>query len=139
MAGWTEATLSAYVAGFIDTDGSIGIHRNGTKARTYRIRVSLYNNNRPALEFIQLQFGGTIHSRKPCEGRFAKKIQHCLVWQAKRASAVLKKAMPFLIVKAEQARLALEMYEKNQQNKFDGHSDRSWQEEFYRKAKLLNA
>ena len=139
MAGWTENTLSAYVARFIDTDGSIGIHKNGTKAKTYRIRVSLYNNNRAALEFIQFQFGGTIHSRKPCPQRFAKRTQYCLLWQAKNGSDVLRKVMPYLVIKIEQAKLALEMYDNNQKNKFNGHLNRFWQREYYQKVKLLNA
>jgi hypothetical protein len=139
MAKWTEETLCAYVAAFIDTDGSIGIHKNGKKANTYRIRVTLYNNNRPALEFIQMQFGGTIHTRKPCPNRFAKKPQHCLVWQAKKGCLVLQKVIGYMVIKHEQARLALQMNEKIQKQKNYRSLDRSWQREYYKKLKILNA
>lgn len=137
--GWTPELLAAYLAGHIDSDGSIGIHTNGTKAKTFRLRVSLYNNCGETLTFLQDAFGGSLHARPIEQHRLAKHVQYTLVWQAKSGYGVLRLVLPYLRTKREQASVALEFYERNLLDGFDGHADRSWQLPYYERMRALNA
>lgn len=82
--------------------------------------------------------GGTIHSRKPGQGRLAKRIQYTLVWQAKSGYELLTKIAPYMIAKRHQANLAISFYEQNLRDGFNGHSDKSWQEQYYFDMRALN-
>ena len=135
---WTQEALNAYLAGWIESDGSIGISKNGIRAKTFRIRVSIYNNNESVLSFIQDNFGGTIHKRD-CQGRLAKRPQYTLVWQAKTGVELLNNILPYLIGKRRQAELAIEMYEENKKYGFNGHANREWQISYYEQMKELNS
>lgn len=139
MAGWAEEALCAYLAGWIESDGSVGITTNGVKAKTYRLRVSLYNNNVTPLLFIQEHFGGTIHHRDRCDQRFALQRSYTLVWQAKRGAALLRRIAPYLIGKRAQAELAIAMDDENQRVGYNSHADRSYQRYYYEQAKALNS
>jgi hypothetical protein len=54
-------TKWAYIAGFFDGEGNIGIHRNRQK---YAVKISITNTNLAILKFIRLVMGGSIYQYK---------------------------------------------------------------------------
>lgn len=108
-------TIYAYLAGAIDSDGTIGIKRS-----TYSMRVTGESKNpifseRVALrqvtpdipELLKKSFGGSLYMTKPStpNGR------HLWSWAATdlRAVECLRALMPHLRVKKEQARNCLDL------------------------------
>jgi hypothetical protein len=57
----------AYVAGFLDGEGCIGIYKY-SKGYAYRYRVRFTNANKEALDLIQSQYGGYIRSERTPRG-----------------------------------------------------------------------
>lgn len=102
-------TTRAYIAGIIDGEGSIGIHRQHPrphgKSATYRVKIHVSNIYLPLLEWLKDLFGGTIyHLSEP------RRRKPCYNWSLMGPPAVdvLRTIYPFLRVKAAQAWLALE-------------------------------
>lgn len=142
MAEWTDETIAAYVAAFVDADGSIGLSKNRKRTdlvQTYVLRVSLYNNNPDPLQFVQGHFGGSLHSREPGGNRFAKCTQYTLVWQARKGAALLERILPYLIAKKEQGEIALAFRKRHKQDGFNCHTDKSWMEAFAIQLRQLKA
>ena len=101
----TEADI-AYFAGIFDGEGCVSIQsgrqRDGTEILRMRLLVS--NTCLPLLSFIQERFGGYIdwvdkRSRRPC---------YHLRFDGSLAGTVLEVLLPYLIVKREVGRVALE-------------------------------
>lgn len=92
----------AYLAGFFDGEGYVGIHKTGGR---YALRVSVTQlDPRPPILFQQ-RYGGNIH-RAPDKRGFRALIVWTLV--AGRAAAMLEEIRPLLVVKADQVDAALE-------------------------------
>lgn len=92
-----EAEL-AYLAGIIDGEGCIGV----AKRRYVRLRVS--NTNFDLIQWLYQKFGGSIWNVKVKGNRRAQK---CWTLKAKKATDLLECVLPYLIIKEEQAQLAL--------------------------------
>ena len=93
-------TEKAYLAGIIDGEGCIGIHKNHKKVL---LRVHVYNTNRVLLEWIQDRFGIIIHDRV----RQANwKRQYSCQFNGIAALDLLKTVYPYLVLKKAQARIA---------------------------------
>jgi len=91
----------------IDAEGGIGIvKRESNRRESYTLRVSVYNTKRIFLETIQKEFGGNILTRDRKNPLHA--ISYSLVWSHKKAADVLRAISAFLVIKKEQARIALE-------------------------------
>lgn len=102
----SEADL-AYLAGMIDGEGCITIIKDAHKRATgprYRLRLYVTNISSPLMDWLSATFGGRVHSRKADSG---KVVYH---WCAADSAVetILRLALPYLKVKGEQARLALE-------------------------------
>ena len=141
MAGWTDETLRAYVAGIFDGEGNIGfnrstIKRDGTPGRV--VRASIYNTSESLLRFIQGHFGGTMHVRGP-RGRLGKKPMWTLVWHAHSAKGLLISLLPYLRLKKRQAILALIVIIIRREQGFNRWADKSWEPIIAGRFKLLNA
>lgn len=59
----------AYIAGFMDADGYIGMCKNSRRPvryfnPRYQAEIVVTNNHRPVLEWMQSLFGGSIQTRK---------------------------------------------------------------------------
>jgi hypothetical protein len=99
----------AYLAGIVDGEGYIGIKRSvnpGRRTVGHHARVQVkMNRPAPAVELLAVRFGG----------RCAPE-QGMLCWQVTDAAAerALQALLPYLVVKAEQARnvLALREHQK---------------------------
>jgi hypothetical protein len=93
-------SVLAYIAGLLDGEGNINIAKrcpNGTD--TFRLTVSVYNNSYKAIDFVCRHLGG--HSYL-LSNKCLK-----LYWCSSKAQEVLKVLLPFLIIKREQAELAI--------------------------------
>lgn len=99
----------AYIAGFFDGEGCIGIYTAGTV--WYQLRVQLTQNKTPCslmiLEQLQTRFGGAVSRQITATERIK------LNWQVNNdpAAAFLRTILSFLVLKAEQARIGIEWQE----------------------------
>jgi hypothetical protein len=107
----------AYVAGFIDADGSIVIMRSGKEKRWYVIFVTVTQKNPKILHLLSERYGGkvSIHHKKD-----NPKI--CSTWNVKAGDAykMLQEIRPKLVLKREQALIAMRLQENivKHKNKF---------------------
>jgi len=103
----------AYIAGIVDGEGYIIIHRyhshRARKLRGFTIRVGVNNTNEWLIVYLQLNFGGTKYV-----------TQHDPKWkpvwnwhiEANKAYEFLKLVLPYLHLKKPQAELAIEFQER---------------------------
>ena len=100
----------AYIAGFFDGEGTINLqthHRNNAaKTTTFHLKFRITNTNKEILDFIKFFFGvGKIYEMK----RYS--LKHKVAWSYELnghdAAFAIKILLPYLVVKKEQAKLAL--------------------------------
>jgi len=119
----------AWMAGFIDGEGWIGITKQVRKNRpspTYRIGIKISNTEIESLMFFKERYGGTI-------GKGKGAYQWACPTKSKRK--LLDDIKPFLLIKISQARLAV-----SYMNRF-GHQETGTlqiKETYYQEAKELN-
>lgn len=116
---------SAYIAGFCDGEGMISISRHFIVQRgrrrlteSYTLVVRISNGHKGVLDWIKSKVGGAVIEKpmKPPNRR------HWLFSQkSNRAVQLLKKLLPYLIVKREQALVAIEFQERQakQKNRYE--------------------
>ena len=103
-AAWQTPTELAYMAGFFDGEGYVGISSDKPAWKNggvyYRMRVNVTQKDPTVLLSFRKIYGGTLHKGK--DG----------VWKwyidGKKGCVFLSDMMPYLIIKKEQAKLALE-------------------------------
>ena len=93
-----------YVAGLLDGEGTILIYR---VKDYYQLSVRITNTDLKVLESLKNLFGGDIGSK--CE-KVSKRTRPCWTWQIQgpKSAELLIELYPYMLVKREQARLALE-------------------------------
>lgn len=105
----TETQL-AYLAGFLDGEGNIRIPTTKSNPGGY-LRISATQVDPAPLEMLQRRFGGYVY-RRVREGTrpdgFHRQDISDWVLTGPRAAAALLAVMPYLVVKREAARLAVE-------------------------------
>lgn len=106
-----EEQAIAYAAGFFDGEGHIAITRvkkaRSEEAKYHVMSVSISNTNLTVLKWFEEHFSGRVSShRMPLNPNWLPSWR----WTAanKGAEAFLKTVLPYLIVKREQALVALE-------------------------------
>lgn len=93
-----------YAAGFFDGEGSIILDRSRA---SYRLVLSIGQVDSRPLYFIKSHFGGVVKLTNSWRKRAnAKPLYHWIIKDA-AAGAFLLDVIPFLIVKQEQAKVAL--------------------------------
>lgn len=101
-----------YIAGFFDGEGSIGIYSRKDRKGGYHLRTQLTQNLTPKslelIEFLQSVYGGNFSPHKTLS------MNTNFNWQLNGDKAVvfLEDILPFLVLKEEQALLAIE-FQKN--------------------------
>jgi hypothetical protein len=105
-----KKTVLAYIAGVIDSDGTIGVKRSTYKMRvvkdcrgaTYSERICLKQVEVGAVDLIHRYFGGSRYMTKPS----LKNGKILYTWQATDICAVtvLRALLPYLRIKHQQAR-----------------------------------
>ena len=98
----------AYLAGFVDADGLIGIV-SLAKEKRYVIQVSACNCNETPIQMLKEKFGGKIRKRIWKNKKWKPNYEWKLT--SLKAKAVIQELLPYLKIKHEQAKLALEAQE----------------------------
>jgi hypothetical protein len=95
----------AYLAGFIDGEGSIGIV-SIAKHKRYVTQIAAYNTNPVPIELLSRLFGGKVRLRKWKQN---KKWKDGYEWKltALKAATVIRAIQPYLLIKSKQAELVL--------------------------------
>lgn len=97
-----KETEISYLAGVIDSEGYIGIHNKGRE-----IRIAVCSTDRVLIEWIHRVTGeGTISCYVPKSESRRVPSWHWLCF-SRKASAIIEKVYPFLIVKKHQAEIIL--------------------------------
>jgi len=91
---WQETEL-AYLAGFVDGEGSITIFRSGKR---YHLRFDIFNTNEDVLRWIQVTFGGCV---RRVTSRCKETWKPEFMWYVgqQQASDILSACLPYLKVK----------------------------------------
>ena len=106
MAEVTEAEWS-YLAGIVDGEGSIYIRSQRDRWLLGYPVLNISNTNPRLMEWIKSRFGGSLAAIKPSASTFRKRVLLHLSWTGKRMEPVLEGILPYLIIKRDQAELAL--------------------------------
>lgn len=98
-------TEKAYIAGYVDADGSIGIHRRSSgKQLTPRLQIS--STKLESLLWINGKFPGHIYSSKKKTKTTSQ--QYLLCYNSRKARGILEAIHPYLVLKNLQCGLVLE-------------------------------
>jgi len=97
-----------YTAGFVDGEGSIQINPAKSGKKSYwGLTIQTTNSDKDVLEYLRNEWGGigTVTGYKPNKSK-----NRSYNWRiySKEAELFLNKLFPYLIIKKEEARLALE-------------------------------
>ncbi len=124
----------AYLAGFVDADGSISIKSEGKK-RPYVGCIQVYNCNKEVIEMFFEEFGGGKFRYKKTGKNWNKNWRPCWEWQLRhqKAARAIEKIFPYLVIKKRQAELVLGLCKTKAENK--GPISR-WQPERWKKLLL---
>lgn len=142
-----EATLYAYLAGIIDGEGTIriGACKPNKKNPNWNVRyyaaISIGMVEKKVIEKLQQAFGSNIWIE--CVPN-RKTIYRWGTSGTKNMIDIIKKLIPYLIVKKEQAKLILQFCENKKVNGFRRNlklpmKELQRREEIYLKVKKLNA
>lgn len=107
-AGTPKRDLLSYVAGIIDGEGCIGVHKerkyqSGTTK--YRMRVIVGNCDKRLVVFLRNNFGGSISNRNT---RGNRQVAYAWELSANQAKRFLDMILPYLFLKKDQAKAAIE-------------------------------
>ena len=110
----TESEQLAYIAGFIDGEGSIGIV-SVAKHKRYVVQIAACNCNRAPIDLLRSLYGGKVRKRTWNNKRWKPSYEWKLT--AKKAVNAINAILPFLMIKREQAEIVLEANKlKNQRS-----------------------
>lgn len=100
---------TAYIAGFFDGEGGIGITRKLTH-NSYQLRLSICNTNFEVIKLIHEITGGSLYFEKRVGDKQILQRQPIARLQigGKLAEKLLIDCLPYLIVKKPQAELGIE-------------------------------
>lgn len=102
-----EGVTLAYIAGIIDGEGSIIIHRRVPRKGLGQLKVVVSNTNRDLLEFLQFYFNGSICSSKAHLKYPKNKPCHQWTVSCHQALPLLEMIFPYLRIKRPQAEIAI--------------------------------
>ncbi|MCK5608870.1 hypothetical protein KAR91_43760 [Candidatus Pacearchaeota archaeon] len=94
-----------YLAGIIDGEGCISINLYNKQASKYNLRVRVDNTSKELIFWIAENFGGKVRFQKS----YHRNYRDIWRWEInyKNLEKLIKKILPYLIIKKEQAKLAL--------------------------------
>lgn len=102
--------LYAYLAGFVDADGSIGIV-SVSKPKSYVVKLSAHNCKEDPIILFQSEFGGKVRCKKTGKAKLHDNWRPCYEWivTANLASNAIEKLLPYLRSKRVQALTCLRL------------------------------
>lgn len=100
----------AYAAALIDGEGHIGIVKRLSQNNTYCLRIEVANTFKAMPDWLLSKFGGGISKKVKGQTTGVDNRKDSYVWfcSTRTACSFLKLVLPYLIVKKEQAKIALE-------------------------------
>lgn len=101
----------AYMAGFIDADGTISIRRKGNPAKSRKVcyipHVSISNCDRDVLEWFKFVIGsGAICTKKAIKETHRESYE--IRWSYNTALLICKHCIPYLKIKEKQAKILVD-------------------------------
>ena len=100
----------AWMAGFVDGEGCISIAKDKSEGgRIFSVVARVSNNNLEALQFIHQWFGGYIRAESNGNGL---PPTFSLALKSRKGARFLRAIQPYLHVKSEHARIALELQDR---------------------------
>jgi len=108
-------TVLAYLAGLVDGEGYIGIKKSaaykcqGRKTPGYHARIQVRMVDEAAIRLLAETLGGWYYRER--EAHANRRALFCYQASDKSAELILRKLLPFLRVKAEQAKSVLALRE----------------------------
>lgn len=102
-----------YWAGLVDGEGCIFIQKWIRSPRNieYRIRVSVTMTHEPIVRLFSAHFGGTFQVVKRNKDNPKHSDAYLCIVTGGKAVSLIQALLPYLIVKQEEARLAIKLYE----------------------------
>lgn len=131
---------SAYIAGMIDGEGSVGVWRETRRGNKsgYRYKgvVEVYNTDTRVLHFLKDVCGGYIAKKR----KASKKNKASWKWACTQTkiSELLKQVRPYMILKGEQADIVLKFREIMDNAPRRASASHEHFEELYQMTKKLN-
>lgn len=121
----TSKTKCSYLGGLVDGEGNICIWRTEARAHDYKtsgktyssfnLRLHIANTSVTLMKWLVSNFGGVYHMKREATERHAAAYE----WRPKgegNTKRVLLAILPYLVIKREQAILALKYIELPQQS-----------------------
>ncbi|MCK4329798.1 hypothetical protein KAX02_08135 [candidate division WOR-3 bacterium] len=134
-----DAVKLAYLAGIIDGEGTLGVYK-GKKGHLYKITFRVTNTDFRMIQWLIDNFGGNIDSIVKYKEGDNRKDKYAWKLEGKKGIKLMKRVKSFLVLKAEQANIAINMYEKV--TRWNMHPRPAWalhfQEECYQRTLVLN-
>lgn len=142
---WWEATekeICAYLAGFIDGEGSVHIARHANKnckiGLELQLNVSITNTNKEILEWIKSRYGGYVIKCKKYKTHHKTKYQYKAA--SNKAKRLLEDCLPYLIEKKEQAEIAIYFCNRKthqpKRNRYNPMPESEWTYRLYLKQEI---
>lgn len=102
-----EETTKAYMAGIFDGEGTVFIRTRSKDGIPDSIVMTVTNSDPRIMKWIKINFGGLVN-RSIHNKRLGTRLP-CWVWtcNSRLAVSILKEIFPFLIVKKDQAEVAI--------------------------------
>ncbi len=102
----------AYLAGIVDGEGTISIHRNVTRRKgriylAYQPQLTISNTDLPMLESLHVRFGGHI-MKVSAPAKKHWKQGYLLCFRREEMVVLLPRVIPYLIGKRRKAEMLLE-------------------------------
>ena len=117
-----EESKIAYLAGIIDGEGTIviakGKIRKGRKNHLYSLRLQVGNSERRLIDWLQENFGGSVHILRKKKGK--KRPAWQWVLGSQDTYKLLKEMKYYLVIKEEQADIGIKFYERTLSHKPGG-------------------
>lgn len=127
-----------YVAGIIDGEGYVSIDRNDAYSACLVGKVVVQMASPTLPKMLKRAFGGNYRTYKRINPRQSDAHSWCL--NGAQSVSLLKKLLPFLILKKKQAALVIKLYEARAKRKSKTHPtplEKRYQERLYVAAKKL--
>ena len=103
-----------YIAGMVDGDGTIDVHRNVDRIRPM---IQVVNQSEELMSFLAVRGGGIQKHGHPCEDDCARKHAHSRrqshFWRnsGTRALIIIECLLLYLVIKQDRAKTVLEEFE----------------------------
>jgi hypothetical protein len=134
--------IDAYAAGLVDGEGCIYVQdsvRKGSGRRAYSatVEIGMAEKAKSLLTAMQRVHGGTVKSSRPASDRWA--ASYAWTVSGTDAERCLERLLPYLVLKKEQARLALLVQQIRRELVPEGGMHAKWTDEAAMRCQTIKA